>query len=90
MMMLLDLMGAAQPTFQNFFDETSPAYYRLNNLEDNLRKSGLLKREEPDQMFVDNTGTSHIEDDHIPFLERGNQLNFLLFVIILMTKDTSF
>lgn len=79
MMMLLDLMGASQPTFTNFFDVTTPAYYRLNKLENKLRTSGFLKSEEPYQMFLDNNDTTHhIEDDHIPFLERGNQFNFFI------------
>jgi hypothetical protein len=73
-LILLDLIGGANPKFYNFFDETKQDYKSMVYIEKAMRNSNLFegtKYKNNKPMFVDSPRYSGIEDDHIPFLKRG-------------------
>lgn len=80
MLMLLDLLGAPDPKFYSFFQNTESWYSRFLNIEARLSDAGLMERyvssgvsrHYPDRYFQPNAlRSSMIEDDHIPFLKRN-------------------
>ncbi|ALC45114.1 isoQC, partial [Drosophila busckii] len=80
LLVLLDLLGAPDPTFYSFFANTELWYMRMVDLESRLSQKGLLERymssgvsvQDPTQYFQPQTLRERmIEDDHIPFLDRG-------------------
>ncbi|CAH1262464.1 QPCT [Branchiostoma lanceolatum] len=73
-MVLLDLLGAKNPTFPNFHFQGSATkwYDRLKDIEKNLHAKKLLEEHySSNQYFTGRQYNGRIEDDHIPFLERG-------------------
>ncbi|KAI1387757.1 peptidase family M28-domain-containing protein [Hypoxylon trugodes] len=77
MFVLLDLLGAAEPTVPSLFAMTHWAYKAMANIEDRMRKLGLLEST-PKRPFMPDADKkaadfrpSHIEDDHTPFMSRG-------------------
>ncbi|XP_037935280.1 glutaminyl-peptide cyclotransferase isoform X2 [Teleopsis dalmanni] len=79
MLVLLDLIGAPDPKFYSFFQNTESWYSRLLLIEERLAESNLLERystsgvirHNPNRYFQPNAlRSSFIEDDHIPFLRR--------------------
>lgn len=80
LMVLLDLIGGENPKFYNFFDNTKNYHRRLSSIESNLRKNRLLLKDpKSSEMFVDRSSFSRIEDDHLPFLKRSMNINFVKF-----------
>ncbi|CAM4653939.1 unnamed protein product [Lepidochelys kempii] len=76
---LLDLIGASNPTFPNYFSNTARWFNRLQAIERKLHGLGLLKnRPSERQYFRGNAAQGLIEDDHIPFLRRGVQVLHLI------------
>lgn len=79
MLVLLDLLGAPDPNFFNFFKNTQSWYTHLYNVEKRLAEMGYMERytsssvvsRTPNSYFQSNSINSFVEDDHIPFLERG-------------------
>lgn len=69
-LVLLDLIGAKNPKFYSFFENTRPWYNILSNAEKQLSSLGLLTGYS-NRYFVDRSQYSFIEDDHIPFYHRG-------------------
>ncbi|XP_055295401.1 glutaminyl-peptide cyclotransferase [Sitodiplosis mosellana] len=78
-LVLLDLLGAAKPTFYNYFPETETWYYQLVDIETRLGASGGLveqahssahHKKRSQGYFQPYNVQMHIEDDHIPFLRR--------------------
>ncbi|KAL1974342.1 hypothetical protein VTN31DRAFT_4546 [Thermomyces dupontii] len=77
---LLDLLGAKDPSVGSYFPTTHWAYQNMAKLEQRFRENGLFKSS-PDadsRWFVhgdlserDVRGYGSIQDDHIPFLQRG-------------------
>uniref|UniRef100_A0A670ZNP0 Glutaminyl-peptide cyclotransferase n=1 Tax=Pseudonaja textilis TaxID=8673 RepID=A0A670ZNP0_PSETE len=69
---LLDLLGAPQPSFQNHFLATSGWFERLISLEKQLHRLGLLQSHSQEQLYF-HRGSLYgsVEDDHAPFLRRG-------------------
>ncbi|KAF5637182.1 glutaminyl-peptide cyclotransferase [Fusarium sp. NRRL 52700] len=74
---LLDLLGAAEPTIASHFLTTHWVYERAADVEHRMRYLNLLETQ-PRKMFflerhkpADKFTQSHIQDDHIPFLRRG-------------------
>ncbi|XP_047502841.1 glutaminyl-peptide cyclotransferase-like isoform X2 [Penaeus chinensis] len=67
---LLDLIGTEDVRFYSYFPETDSWYTRFVSYEQRLNDLGILNRRrfmfEQQRLY-----NSHIEDDHIPFLERG-------------------
>ncbi|CAD7063540.1 unnamed protein product [Tilletia caries] len=79
-MVLLDLLGAPNPSIPNYFDHTSWLYDRLVSAERTLRDAGLLKwdkGEEGKTFFAGRKAWSGIEDDHLPFAARGDDASAL-------------
>lgn len=80
MLVLLDLLGAPDPTFYSFFSKTELWYMRLVDLETRLSEKSLLERyissgvvkRDPTRYFqLQALRSGQVEDDHIPFLERN-------------------
>lgn len=70
LLVLLDLLGARNPKFYSFFENTRSWYNVLSNAEKQLASLGLLTGyKQP--YFVDRSQYSFIEDDHVPFYHRG-------------------
>lgn len=78
-MVLLDLIGAANPVFYNTFKETNDLYERLQMIERRLLSTGQRTgRQQPyfipglmDRRYL-------VEDDHIPFLRRNVKILHLI------------
>uniref|UniRef100_A0A8D2LIP9 Glutaminyl-peptide cyclotransferase n=1 Tax=Varanus komodoensis TaxID=61221 RepID=A0A8D2LIP9_VARKO len=69
---LLDLLGARQPMFQNHFPETANWFQRLLGIEKRLHRLGLLQSHPQEQLYFQRDSFySHVEDDHVPFLRKG-------------------
>ncbi|CAF1110970.1 unnamed protein product, partial [Didymodactylos carnosus] len=67
MMVLLDLIGAKNLQFQNYFERTTGLYYeRLKTIDHDLLKlTNSLSR----PVFTSNRSPNYIQDDHVPFLQ---------------------
>ncbi|CAG8579469.1 4005_t:CDS:2 [Paraglomus brasilianum] len=75
-MVLLDLIGAKGPVLRNFYATTSWLFGELVELEKRLWTKSFLKDDDESldsDMYFDSymPGSSFIEDDHVPFLQRG-------------------
>lgn len=85
-LILLDLIGASDPTFYNYFENTQRWYSLLINLEStlaDLRKFENYSYEKSEQKYFQPYSIlAHIEDDHIPFL-RKSIINLHIFVLFL-------
>lgn len=79
MLMLLDLLGAPDPTFYSFFPETEKWYARLIKAEERLDNQSLLMRyqssgttmKNANRFFQQHSFKAGIQDDHVPFEKRG-------------------
>ncbi|XP_019597699.2 glutaminyl-peptide cyclotransferase isoform X1 [Rhinolophus sinicus] len=72
LLVLLDLIGAPNPTFPNFFPNSARWFDRLEAIEHELHELGLLKDHSLERRYFQNHGYgSVIQDDHIPFLRKG-------------------
>jgi len=72
MMVLLDLLGTSNPTFLKFFEPTSHWYDLMSQTEKALKKHGLrVGSPRSANYFQDQRSYGGVEDDHIPFLQRG-------------------
>jgi len=74
-LVLLDLLGAPDPNFYNYFKNTEKWYSLLISIEKKLAQMKKLESysyNKPEQRyFQPYSFESHIEDDHIPFLRRS-------------------
>ncbi|KAL4647349.1 glutaminyl-peptide cyclotransferase-like protein-like [Arapaima gigas] len=69
---LLDLIGALDPLFVNHFDNTARWFDRLIAAEKRLHKLGLLSSHPSEQSyFRKDVYLGPVQDDHIPFLQKG-------------------
>ncbi|KAK4204043.1 putative glutaminyl-peptide cyclotransferase [Triangularia verruculosa] len=74
---LLDLLGAVDPTVPSFFGKTHWAYQNMARVEQRLRDLGLLESTPKAGKFLHDTDRSnwnfggYVEDDHVPFLRKG-------------------
>ncbi|KAI9930996.1 hypothetical protein AWENTII_004214 [Aspergillus wentii] len=81
---LLDLLGDKNPGIQSFYKTTHWAYRKLADLETRFRDLGQFKSSPGgpyNKWFIDGSKDEHellpfgsIEDDHVPFLERGVEI----------------
>ncbi|XP_054584106.1 glutaminyl-peptide cyclotransferase isoform X2 [Eptesicus fuscus] len=72
LLVLLDLIGAPNPTFPNFFPNSARWFDRLQAIEHELHALGLLKAHSLERRYFQNHGFGGvIQDDHLPFLRRG-------------------
>lgn len=69
-MVLLDLIGAANPHFVNFYQSTQELFIRLSDIERSLLNENALEGQ-PSNMFVRRNSYSTIDDDHRPFIQKG-------------------
>lgn len=72
-MVLLDLLGARDPGFYNYFENTKSWYQQMMRAEQVLADNRLFKKYNYDSSrnyFKGYTINARIEDDHLPFLER--------------------
>ncbi|XP_078261206.1 glutaminyl-peptide cyclotransferase [Rhinoraja longicauda] len=69
---LLDLLGAPNPRFPSYFPNTARWHKRLQLIERRLHRLGVLS-DHPTEVkyFWTKMRAGHIDDDHIPFLQRG-------------------
>lgn len=80
-MVLLDLIGAANPTFYNTFRETNDLFERLQLIERRLMSTNHIQaRSHPKPYFFPGLMDRQylVEDDHIPFLERNVNILHLI------------
>ncbi|KAM4824918.1 glutaminyl-peptide cyclotransferase-like protein isoform 2-T2 [Thomomys bottae] len=69
---LLDLLGAPNPTFYSHFPQTIRWFHRLRSIEKRLHRLNLLQSHPQEVMyFQPGEPPGSVEDDHIPFLRRG-------------------
>lgn len=72
-------MGAPDPNFYNFFQDTEDEYLKFCDLEKQLSTLGMLEQytysgvtdKRDFTYFREGTIATFIEDDHIPFLQRN-------------------
>ncbi|XP_050542531.1 glutaminyl-peptide cyclotransferase-like isoform X2 [Daktulosphaira vitifoliae] len=69
-LMLLDLLGTKNPAFYNYFLETTDLYRSMVTAEKVLNKTNCLA-EYNKEYFIPKTVNTRIEDDHMPFYEKG-------------------
>lgn len=76
---LLDLIGASSPRFGNQFPNTTPWLTRLQSIEKRLHSMNQLV-DHPDSVeyFWPNHPVGSIQDDHLPFLNRGVRVLHLI------------
>ncbi len=80
---LLDLLGAAEPSIPSYFPTTHWAYRNLAEVEERLRKLGALETK-PRKPFLPDSekeGVSfrgYVQDDHVPFMRRGVDILHLI------------
>ncbi|XP_039553988.1 glutaminyl-peptide cyclotransferase [Passer montanus] len=69
---LLDLIGAPNPVFPNYFPKTLRWFQRLQAIEQKLQNMNLLKNHPVGSQYFHSTlHRGLVEDDHVPFLRRG-------------------
>ncbi|XP_032849718.2 glutaminyl-peptide cyclotransferase-like protein isoform X2 [Tyto alba] len=72
LLVLLDLLGARHPAIHSHFPRTHHWFLRLVAIEQRLRQLGLLHALPQDQPFFHlSPAPGPVEDDHVPFLQRG-------------------
>ncbi|KFH40295.1 Glutaminyl-peptide cyclotransferase-like protein [Hapsidospora chrysogenum ATCC 11550] len=81
---LLDLLGAADPTVPSYFLPTHWAYRNMASLEKRMRDLDILESK-PKEAFMpdsaktaDRFGRGYIGDDHVPFMQRGVEILHLI------------
>lgn len=76
---LLDLIGAPSPRFGNQFSSTTHWLSRLQSIEKRLHSMNQLVDHPNDvQYFWPNQPVGHVQDDHIPFLDKGVHILHLI------------
>ncbi|XP_071491509.1 glutaminyl-peptide cyclotransferase-like [Diadema antillarum] len=78
MFILLDLLGARNPSIPNFFRSTSTWYNRMANIEQRLKRAKLTSRYNRNYFNGNQRFGGGIQDDHIPFLEKGVRILHLI------------
>ncbi|XP_004525175.1 glutaminyl-peptide cyclotransferase [Ceratitis capitata] len=68
-LVLLDLIGAANPKFYSFFPNTHGLHHSLSEIE--LSLSATRQLEGKSLMFMRRPSTGFVDDDHRPFLQRN-------------------
>ncbi|XP_039544230.1 glutaminyl-peptide cyclotransferase isoform X2 [Pimephales promelas] len=72
LLVLLDLIGSSDPMFVNHFENTARWFDRLVAAEKRLHNLGLLSSHAKEQSyFIKDLNMGPVEDDHLPFLQRG-------------------
>lgn len=72
-LVLLDLIGTANPKFYNYFLPTRELYKQLVEIEQRLNAQGLIETHPPEEKtnyFDSRYSFSFVEDDHVPFMKK--------------------
>jgi glutaminyl-peptide cyclotransferase len=78
---LLDLLGAAKPSFYSFFPDTDVYYARMLTIESDLNSARLMRSATSNKgtsFFKNRRSFGMIEDDHIPFMRKGVKILHLI------------
>ncbi|RKF55666.1 Glutaminyl-peptide cyclotransferase [Erysiphe neolycopersici] len=84
MFVLLDLLGAPNTVIQSYFETTHWAYKNIASIETRMKTLGLMKSKPlSGVIFPDSSKTYFapdlmIQDDHIPFMNRGVEILHLI------------
>lgn len=73
-MVLLDLIGTANPKFYSYFPDTYGLYSNIVDIENRLNSLKLLETQPPEgktNYFDSRSTLAFVEDDHVPFMKRG-------------------
>jgi glutaminyl-peptide cyclotransferase len=70
-MMLLDLLGTSNPKLYSYFQDTSFWHNILLQSEQQLKRSKFWTGTSRSGIFQARQQYGGVEDDHIPFLQRG-------------------
>ncbi|XP_017844316.1 glutaminyl-peptide cyclotransferase isoform X2 [Drosophila busckii] len=68
-LVLLDLIGARNPRFYSFYQNTQGLHTNLVQIEETLRAAGQLRGK--NRMFFNQPAGGFVDDDHRPFLEQN-------------------
>ncbi|KAH8365749.1 hypothetical protein KR093_004005, partial [Drosophila rubida] len=68
-LVLLDLIGAPNPKFSSFYENTHGLHNSLVQIEKSLRAAGRLQGN--NKMFLNRPAGGLVDDDHRPFLEQN-------------------
>ncbi|XP_034483808.1 glutaminyl-peptide cyclotransferase [Drosophila innubila] len=68
-LVLLDLIGARNPKFSSFYENTHGLHSSLVEIEEELRKAGKLQGN--NKMFFNRPAGGFVDDDHRPFLQEN-------------------
>ncbi|XP_044516560.1 glutaminyl-peptide cyclotransferase [Gracilinanus agilis] len=72
LLILLDLIGAPNPTFPSYSQNPPRWFKRLQAIEKTLHQLGLLQDHSLERPYFESyMSREQIQDDHIPFLRRG-------------------
>ncbi|OXA61103.1 Glutaminyl-peptide cyclotransferase [Folsomia candida] len=78
MMVLLDLLGTSNIRLYSYFQETAHWYNTMLQSEQQLKRSNLWSGSTRTAIFQARTQFGGVEDDHIPFLQRGVNIMHLI------------
>eukprot|EP01147_Barroeca_monosierra_P009178 gene9178-1469_t len=70
-LILLDLLGLPNPTIHSAFPDTHHLHKRMADLEKRLSQLGLIPNQETFFNRQYSKRAPRVEDDHIPFMQRG-------------------
>lgn len=68
-MVLLDLLGTRNPTFYSYISSGDRWFRHAASIEARLRRANLLSTN--GKFFSSDFAPGGIEDDHVPFMQRG-------------------
>ncbi|KAM6288973.1 glutaminyl-peptide cyclotransferase-like protein [Aegotheles albertisi] len=72
LLVLLDLLGAPEPSIHSHFPSTHQWFLRLVAIEQRLRLQGVLGTPPQSRpLFHPSPAPGPVQDDHVPFLQRG-------------------
>ncbi len=81
---LLDLLGAAEPSIPSYFPMTHWAYRHVAKVEQRLRALGVLETKPKTPFLAEGESEAaqsfrgYVQDDHVPFMRRGVDILHLI------------
>jgi glutaminyl-peptide cyclotransferase len=84
---LFDLLGAANPRIPSYFPTTHWAYTIMSKIEKQLRRQGMTLSGKGENWLIEGEKyetkiyKGGIEDDHVPFLQRGVEILHIIPVL---------
>lgn len=71
LLVLLDLLGSADPKVFSYFPNTADLHSSLSKIDKSILKAGLAKRSPASRIFSNRKFSGFIMDDHVPFMVKG-------------------